>query len=169
MLNKTPQITNPIKHIANVLNYARKNNYPRNRSALTYWEQDVPSRLDLGKNKYGGPFSEEEVENVKTSLKLVPIILICALRGIVIPVEWVQQHHMTVKFGKNSECLSRDELELTHMVATFGIPLYHFIIRPLLQNVTKYTSSMLKVIGVSLFLSIIGHIGMVTIETIGHL
>ena len=27
-LNKTPQITNPIKHIAKVLNYARKNKYP---------------------------------------------------------------------------------------------------------------------------------------------
>ena len=42
-LDKSPQITNPIKHIAKVLNYARKNKYPRNRSALTYWEQDVPS------------------------------------------------------------------------------------------------------------------------------
>ena len=85
-LNKTPQITNPIKHIAKVLNYARKNKYPRNRSALTYWEQDVPSRLDLGKDKYGGPFSEEEVENVKTTLRLIPVILICAMIGIVVHV-----------------------------------------------------------------------------------
>ena len=169
MLNKTPQITNLIKNIANVLNYARKNNYPRNRSALTYWDQDVPSRLDLGKNKYGGPFSEEETENVKTSLILVPIIFICAMRGIVIPVESVQKHYMRVTFGKNFKCLFRDELELTHMIATFGIPLYHFIIRSLLQNMTKYTPSMLKVIGVSLFLSIIERICMVTIETIGHL
>ena len=58
-LDKTPQITNPIKHIVNVLNYVKNNKYPRNRSALTYWEQDIPSQLDLGKNKYGGPFSEE--------------------------------------------------------------------------------------------------------------
>ena len=29
-LNKTPQITNLIKHIAKILNYARKNKYPRN-------------------------------------------------------------------------------------------------------------------------------------------
>ena len=36
-LNTTPQIyTNPIKSIFKVLNYASKNNYPRNRSALTY-------------------------------------------------------------------------------------------------------------------------------------
>ena len=53
-LDVTPHITNPVKLIAKVLNYARKNKYPRNRSAFTYWEEDFPSRLDLGKEKYGG-------------------------------------------------------------------------------------------------------------------
>ena len=42
-----------------------------NRSALTYWKEDYPSRLDLGKEKYGAPFSEEQVENVKTVLQLI--------------------------------------------------------------------------------------------------
>uniref|UniRef100_A0A1X7TFB2 Uncharacterized protein n=1 Tax=Amphimedon queenslandica TaxID=400682 RepID=A0A1X7TFB2_AMPQE len=37
--------------------------YPENCSALTYWEEEAPSRLDLGKDKYGGPFTEEEVED----------------------------------------------------------------------------------------------------------
>ena len=69
-LDTTPQITNPIKLIVRQLNYARKNKYPRNRSALTYWEEDYPSRLDLGKKKYGGPFSEEEVEDVKIVLRI---------------------------------------------------------------------------------------------------
>ena len=70
-LETTPLIVNPIKLIAKVLNYARKNKYPRNRSAFTYWEDDYPSRLDLGKEKYGGPFTEEEVENVKTVLRMI--------------------------------------------------------------------------------------------------
>ena len=74
-LDTTPQITNPIKLIVKVLNYARKNKYPRNRSALTYWENDYPSRLDLGKEKYGGPFSEEEVEDVKTVMRLLPLLI----------------------------------------------------------------------------------------------
>ena len=64
-LDTTPQITNPFKLIIRVINYSRNNKYPRNRSALTYWEEDYPSRLDLGKEKYGGPFSDEEVEDVK--------------------------------------------------------------------------------------------------------
>ena len=59
-------IKNPIKLIVRVLCYARKHKYPENRSALTYWEEEAPSRLDLGKEKYGGHFTEEEVEDVKT-------------------------------------------------------------------------------------------------------
>ena len=54
------------------------NKYPRNHSALTYWEDEVPSHLDLGKEKYGGPFSEEQVEDVKTVLWLIPILLCVA-------------------------------------------------------------------------------------------
>ena len=74
-LDTTPQITNPIKTIAKVLYYARKNKYPRNGSALTYWEEDYPPPLGLGKEKYGGPFSEEQVENVKTIIRLTPLLI----------------------------------------------------------------------------------------------
>ena len=45
-----PQFSNPIKYIAKVLNYARKHKYPEQRSALTYWEEDYPLRIDLGKD-----------------------------------------------------------------------------------------------------------------------
>uniref|UniRef100_A0A1X7UKP4 Uncharacterized protein n=1 Tax=Amphimedon queenslandica TaxID=400682 RepID=A0A1X7UKP4_AMPQE len=68
-------IKNPIKLIVRVLCYARKHKYPENRSALTYWEEEAPSRLDLGKNKYGGPFTIEEVEDVKTVFRIIPIFI----------------------------------------------------------------------------------------------
>ena len=68
-------IKNPIKLIVRVLCYARKHKYPENRSALTYWEEEAPSRLDLGKGKYGGPFTEEEVEDVKTVFRMLPIFI----------------------------------------------------------------------------------------------
>ena len=81
-LDKTPQFHNPIKLIFQVLKYARKNKYPRNRSALTYWENSVPSRLDLGKDKYGGPFTVEQVEDVKTMLRLLPVLISVIAFGI---------------------------------------------------------------------------------------
>ena len=51
-----------------MLNYARETKYPECRSALTYFDEEPPSRLDYGKDKFGGPFTEEEVEDVKTIL-----------------------------------------------------------------------------------------------------
>ena len=164
-LDKTPQITNPIKHIAKVLNYARKNKYPRNRSAFTYWEQDIPSRVDLGKDKYGGPFSEEEVENVKTTLRLIPVIFVCSMMKMVVDVTHEQQNHMSVIFNS----IPVDKIISISQIPVFGIPLYHFIIRPLLKKTTKYTLNMLLVIQVGLFIQILGTIGMAVIETVGHL
>ena len=75
-------IKNPIKLIARVLCYAWKHKYPRNRSALTYWEEDTPSRLDLGKEKYGGPFTEEEVEDVKTAFRMLPLFVTTFSLGV---------------------------------------------------------------------------------------
>ena len=69
---KSPQ---SLKTIYYVLKFAAKHKAPINRSSLTYWENDIPSRLDLGKSKYGGPFTTEEVEDVKTFFKLLIVTL----------------------------------------------------------------------------------------------
>ena len=63
---------NPVKHIFNVLNYARHHSQPVFCSAFTYGE--VPSRLDLAKNRYGGPFTTEEVEDVKTFGRILVVL-----------------------------------------------------------------------------------------------
>ena len=64
-----------MKNICEVLKYSWKHKIPELRSALTYWENDIPSRIDLGKDKYGGPFTYEEVENVKSFFRLLLLIL----------------------------------------------------------------------------------------------
>ena len=43
---------NPFKNIYKVLKYSWKHKVPEHRSAFTYWEEDIPRRIDLGKNKY---------------------------------------------------------------------------------------------------------------------
>ena len=62
--------SNSMHLIYDVLKYSLKNKSPENRSALTYWEENPPSRLNLGKSKYGGPFTNEQVEDVKTFLQM---------------------------------------------------------------------------------------------------
>ena len=70
---------NPFTKVYKVLKYAWQHKCPERRSAFTYWEEDIPPRIDLGKSKYGGPFTTEEVEDVKTFLTL--LLLICSLFG----------------------------------------------------------------------------------------
>ena len=76
-----PKSSQSLKTIYCVLKFAAKHKTPLNGSALTYWEEDVPSRMDLGKSRYGGPFTTEQVENVKTILRLLPLCLTLWLLG----------------------------------------------------------------------------------------
>ena len=64
----------PLKLIYQVLKYAVKNKYPRLRSAFTYWE-DKP--YSMGQNKYGGPFTIEQVEDVKNFFRILAWIGFC--------------------------------------------------------------------------------------------
>ena len=66
-----PVQSSPFKLIINAIKFAWKHKYPINRS-----ENDIPSRIDFSKHKYGGPFTNEQVENVKTLLQLF-LLIVC--------------------------------------------------------------------------------------------
>ena len=70
---------NPIALIWKTLLYAMKNKYPRLQSAYVYWDDRLYSRIDLAKKKYGGPFTAEQVEDVKTFFRITSIILTISL------------------------------------------------------------------------------------------
>ena len=148
-LDITPHIINPIKLIAKVLNYAWNNKYPGNRSALTYWEEDYPSRLDLGKEKYGGPFSVEEVEDVKTVLRLIPL-LICIIGGrCVEDYGWNIFNHNDLNSDVIS-CLVVNE-SFSFLVSSILLFFYHFVIYQYFHN---YIPSMLRRLGFGLILTL---------------
>ena len=148
-LDTTSHIVNPVKLIAKVLNYARQNNYPRNRRALTYWEENYPSRLDLGKEKYGGPFTEEQVENVKVVMQLTPLF-ICVV-GLVCAgnIKWISFYKSNEELSFFNCFMSKNTLHAS--VASLLILFYQFIIHP---SFHKYIPSMLKRIGVGLIFSL---------------
>ena len=70
-----PVTRNPFKLVYNVIKYAVKNKSPRLRSAFTFCEDEKPSRIDFGKRKYGGPFTTEQVEDVKTLFRIIMVSL----------------------------------------------------------------------------------------------
>ena len=144
-LDTTPHNINPVKLIANVLNYARKNKYPRNRSALTYWEEDYPSRLDLGKEKYGGPFLEEQVEDVKTFLRLSPLLICIVGLCCVWEIRWEISDSQSKEMQLISLFVLTDSLNFT--IYSIYILLYQWIIYPYFY---KYIPSMLKRIGLGM-------------------
>ena len=72
---KEPILQNPFILIYRVTKYALKNKHPQNRSAFTYCEDEAIGRIDYGKTKYGGPFTTEQVEDVKTFYRVLPMIV----------------------------------------------------------------------------------------------
>ena len=132
---------NPFK---NIYKYSWKHKVPERRSAFTYWEEDIPRRIDLGKNKYGGPFTNEEVEDTKTFLRILPLLL--CLFG----------YHLTGDGYSAPEQLQRtscpslpvlllivgNPLHMSTLVSVVGIPLYRLVIVrvvPRLKNVRMLT------------------------------
>ena len=136
---------NPFKNIYKVLKYSWKHKVPEHRSAFTYWEEDIPRRIDLGKNKYGGPFTNEEVEDTKTFLRILPLLL--CLFGYHLAGDGYSAPEQL----QRTSCPSLPVLLLIvinplHMstldVAVVGIPLYRLVIVkviPRLKNVRMLT------------------------------
>ena len=148
-LDKTHKATNPIKLIIQVLNYTRKHSYPERCSAFTFLDEEQPTRIDFGKDKFGGPFTEEEVEDVKTVLRLLPLLICLSFAtGIA---------HM-------SPTSLLIDLEYTDIVLNDGIkfwlipllfiPIHQFLLNPCFH---KYFPSMLNCISAGLLLYLVGY------------
>ena len=86
VLIKEPVTQNPFKIVYGVIKYVMKHKTPRLRSAFTYTGEDgIPSRIDYGKSKYGGPFTTEQVEDVKMLFRVILVIVVgCAFYGMAI-------------------------------------------------------------------------------------
>ena len=167
------QKNNPYKIVYDVLMYALYHKSPENRSAFTYWENEIPSRVDLGKSKYGGPFSEEDVENVKTFWRIVAVIL--STFGLFIPyyhvitdgvVSYINTFEgaTTALNGHGSFALW---LGLDSQIILL-VPLFELVIIPLFPKIEYFILKALRAIGVSYILILIALLCMIVLELVGH-
>jgi peptide/histidine transporter 3/4 len=69
-----PPRVNPVKLIYKVTLYALRHKVPSFRSAFTYGE-GPPGRFDLAKERYGGPFTTEQVEDVKSFGNIIMVLI----------------------------------------------------------------------------------------------
>ena len=146
---------NPFKNIYKVLKYSWNHKVPQHRSAFTYWEEDIPRRIDLGKNKYGGPFTNEEVEDTKTFLRILPLLL--CLFGYHLAGDGYSAPDQL----QRTSCPSLpvlllivfNPLHISNLVVVVCIPLYRLIINKCSRYIKKIR--MLTKMWIGLYLSLV--------------
>ena len=146
---------NPFKKIYQVLKYAWQHNVPAHRSAFTYWEEDIPPCIDLGKNKYGGPFTTEEVEDTKTFLRILPLLF--CLFGYHIAGDGYSAPEQLQRTSCPSLSvlllLVANPLHISTLVTVVGIPLYRLVIIKIFPSIKSVL--MLTKMWIGLYLSLV--------------
>ena len=155
---KEPVTQNPFTLIYRVIMYARKTKCPQNRSAFTYCEDELPSRLDFGKSKYGGPFTTEQVEDVKMFFQVLGVVVIV---GEVFGMTDEKTFKLIslVELPVNARLLSQCSLryiftETYYVAVAILIPFNELLIHPLFHRCLPKLSCICR-----LFLGIVLHIG----------
>ena len=151
----------PLKLMYNVLRYSWKHKCPERRSAFTYWEEDIPRRIDLGKNKYGGPFTNEEVEDTKTFLRIV--LLLVSLFGFHLSGQGYSLLDQLFRHQcPSSELIfTIDTNTFTSLTIIVGIPVYRFVF---VRYYSRYLPNMLKRMGLGLLCCFIKELINITIH-----
>ena len=134
---------NPLPLIFGVLKYAAKNRYPQLRSSYVYWNNKCCSRINLAKNMFGGPFTAQQVEDVKSFFQ---ISILTLLGGIFLSVftvyDWlIIQPHETALCDKiiSTPCLMKSLcFKGGYVIVTLFIPVSECVILPFIQSCLPY-------------------------------
>ena len=173
-LIKEPVSENSLKLIYRVMHYAWKNKYPRQRSAFTYSDDKRYSRIDFAKLKFGGPFTVEQVEDVKTFWQILLFFIITSLCiGFSINLQsvavYMRYHLRDLSFKKVSltsanDCYQRESVYgIGNMIVILVIPLYELVLHQVIARPSIFTN-----LNIGLFLAFISMIGFLCIEVTGH-
>ena len=93
---------NPYKLVFSVIRYAIKHKQPVRRSAFTYCDDERPSRIDYGKQIYGGPFTTEQVEDVKSLLNIAKVLITLGPAFLLdLTGETIFKHYRNEHFSQN--------------------------------------------------------------------
>ena len=175
-----PGQNNPYKIVFKVLKFAVKHRYPLQHSAFTYADDYIPTRVDFAKERYGGPFTTEQVESVKTLLRI--LIFLLAMGPVFIPQLSASQYifplfsfhagtknsiHFVIRNCTFLKLMTRivESGGLTTLFAIILFPLYTWIVFSVLRR------KMLKIftrLGIGIILSMLGVVIMLIIDMVGH-
>ena len=171
---REPPSRSPYTSVFKVLQFAKNHKTPLHRSAFTYWEDGPPSRLDMGKDKYGGPFTNEQVEDVKTFFRLLYSLACIMLMYFVLLISFSQA--FVLHFGREQQSsYSLQPKDPIYQITAFCsptsvtallIPLHELVLHPLLGN--RYLPNMMtkmKIAGILISASLAINL---IIDGVGH-
>ena len=155
---------NPYKTVYKVLQFARRHKYPLQRSAFTYCDDYLPSRIDFAKERYGGPFSTEEVENVKTLFRIIVILISL---GPVFALQVPASRYIFPLFSYHTHLLKGLVDNRLLMLLAENI-LFSFYIWYIFSHLRKRIPKMLLRLTAGIIFSFLGVISMLITDAIGH-
>ena len=181
---------NPYKLVYRVVKFAWHHKIPVRRSAFTYCEDEWPTRLDLGKQKYGGPFTVEQVEDVKAFLgilkvliSIVPLFMLQVVSESTLP-QFAIHHNLfskppgnssfhifghTIRIEGISHYLFLSSGLLSPLLVVVSLPLYLFLLRPFITyHIPGLLKTILKRIGVGLLLIILSLLCALAMDVVVH-
>ena len=175
-LVKEPVTQNPFKLVYSVIRYAIKHKHPEYRSAFTYCEDEPPSRMDFGKSKYGGPFTTEQVEDVKTFLRFIVVIFVEAVTfGVIFASKQLQAKVSNMltdtsntKDESLSKCFSKETfVDFFFFGSVVIFPLYEFFFYPVFHRCLEKIKSYWKFI-FGVFLLIAEIVALLVLEIVAR-
>ena len=170
---------NPCKLIFKVLSFARKHKFPLFRSAFTFSDDERPSRLDFAKERFGGPFTTEQVEDTKSFFKILAVLL--AL-GPVFTMDVPSSYLGLVTFGYHAGDVhnlndSNGLLDncshwalvwsgsLKYIFGTFFFPIYIWLVFSYLRH--RIPRMFVRLFS-GIILYLLGNLFLIAIDLIGH-
>ena len=174
-----PAGVNPYKLVYRVIKFAYQHKVPLRRSAFTYCDEESPTRLDVGKHKFGGPFTTKQVEDVKAFwgiLKVLitigPAFLLQTVIQSILPIFAEHSNiflNTTTRHQVHLEGVARHILIsnglLSPLLVVICIPLYLCWIRP---HITYYIPGMLKRIQIALVVMVLSLICTFVMDVVVH-
>ena len=162
---------NPYKTVYKVLQFARRYKYPLQRSAFTYCDDYLPSRIDFAKERYGGPFSTEEVENVKTLFRIIAILIsLGPVFALQVPASRyifpLFSYHTHLLKGPNTHWIRLVENGLLMSLAENILLLFY--IWYTFSYLRKRIPKMLVRLMAGIIFSLLGVISMLITDAVGH-
>ena len=168
---------NPYKLILKVFAFASKNKHPvRRPSAFVYCDNRRATRMDFAKERFGGPFGNSDVEDVKTFGRVLCVLLSLAPLFILeVPVSFsvfsVLASHSSPNISYNNMTCTAEwgilgSGNLSYISEVIFIPVYIWLVFSVLRN--RMPRIFVR-LGFSVLLYIMAVVSMLVVDLAGHI